>query len=57
MTQPNAQDGRDARREALVWLAKQEHWEDRLAELRRPGGGRRARKRGPRPPVGLRRAG
>ena len=57
MARPNAREADDARRDALAWLAKQEHWEDRLAELRRPRGGRPTRSRGPKPPIGLRRAG
>jgi hypothetical protein len=57
MADPRARDADNARREALAWLAQQERWEDRFAELRRPGGGRPTRSRRPRPPVGLRRAG
>lgn len=56
MAHPRARAGNEARREALAWLAQQEHWENRLAELRRPGGGRPTRSRRPRPPVPVRQA-
>jgi hypothetical protein len=49
-------DQQNARKEALAWLAIQERWEDRLAELRRPDGGRRPRRRGPQPIRPARRA-
>jgi hypothetical protein len=56
MTHRNMRDARNARREALAWLATQAQWEARLAELRRPGGGRPARARRPRPDADLRHA-
>ena len=57
MANPRARAVDEARRDALAWLAQREHWEDRLGELRRPGGGRPVRSRRPRPAAGLRRAG
>jgi hypothetical protein len=57
MANPRARAVDEARRDALAWLAQREHWEDRLGELRRPGGGRPVRSRRPRPDAGLRRAG
>jgi hypothetical protein len=56
MAHRHVRDGDDARREALAWLATQKLWEHRLAELRRPGGGRPASKRRPRPALPARQA-
>ncbi|HEX6311032.1 MAG TPA: hypothetical protein VF152_05355 [Acidimicrobiia bacterium] len=55
-THPQDDDSARARAEAVAWLQSRLGWEDRLARLRRPGGGRPPRRR-PRPPIGLRRAG
>ena len=57
MTNIDRAGDRERRRAALEWLAREQGWEDRLERLRRPGGGRPARKRTPRPDTGLRRAG
>ncbi|MBA2326622.1 MAG: hypothetical protein H0V95_08260 [Actinobacteria bacterium] len=42
--------------EAARWLAEQVRWEDRLGELRRPGGFRPRKARRPRPVASVRQA-
>ena len=56
MAQADAREVLSTRQEAQNWLVTQLRWEDRFAELRRPGGGRPTTSRRHRPPAPVRRA-